>query len=295
MEGILVAGKGLGIGHDLQGCVRMRWDMEHSAEAAAVAASLAIAQKTTPRCLDYTVLSEEMRRRGLLNEADNVGYIDLQGVEGQGGVPVQMPRGLAQIRSALSQRTADTVFWVARNERDATLTDALRGWMAESDPILRHNSAVAAAIRGDVTALPVLREIVQAGPTVPERLVHHGFVNLPFTSALCLLGRLGSPQDAGLLTWVAENGEAMAKKMPVAPNAFYRVSGDWAFQFVSLAIASLVKLAGQHPNPQVDEWLQNWLKNGVCPQNSRGGLYLDSIHRIVRNFLDTRPKQVREA
>lgn len=295
MEGILVAGKGLGIGHDLQGCVRMRWDMEHSAEAAAVAASLAIAQKTTPRCLDYTVLSEEMRRRGLLNEADNVGYIDLQGVEGQGGVPVQMPRGLAQIRSALSQRTADTVFWVARNERDAALTDALRGWMAESDPILRHNSAIAAAIRGDVTALPVLREIVQAGPTVPERLVHHGFVNLPFTSALCLLGRLGSPQDAGLLTRVAENGEAMAKKMPVAPNAFYRVSGDWAFQFVSLAIASLVKLAGQHSNPQVDEWLQNWLKNGVCPQNSRGGLYLDSIHRIVRNFLDTRPKQVREA
>ncbi len=295
MEGLLVAGKGLGIGHDLQGCVRMRWDMEHSAEAAAVAASLAIERETTPRGLDYAVLSEEMRRRGLLNDADNVGYIDLQEVDGQGGVPAHMPQGIAQMRSALSKRTADTVFWAARNETDAALTDALREWMAEGDPILRHNSAIAAAMRGDETALPVLREIVQAGPAAPERIVHHGFVNLPFTSALCLLGRLGGPQDTELLIWVAENGEAMAEKMPVASNAYFRVSGDWAFQFVSLAISSLVKLAGRYPLAQADNWLQNWLENGVCPQNSRGGLYLDSIHRIVRNYINDRRGQVKEA
>ena len=102
---------------------------------------------------------------------------------------------------------------------------------------------------------------MQAGPAAPERIVHHGFVNLPFTSALCLLGRLGGPQDTELLIWVAENGEAMAEKMPVASNAYFRVSGDWAFQFVSLAVSSLVKLAGRYPLAQVDNWLQNWLEN----------------------------------
>lgn len=283
-EGILTAGKGLGIGYDLQGCVRMRWDMEHSAEAAAVAACLAIDRDVSPRGLDQKVLADELRRRGVLKDTEP-GYVDLQNVLGQGGVQIHLPQGLDEIRSALSEASADCVFWAVRNEKNPAVDEALREWMTSKDAVLRRNSAIAAGLRGDRQALPILRETVLAGPEIPEKVVHYGFLNMPFTSALCLLGRLGDAQDAALLINTAEKGETLAQKMPYSGMSYFRAQGDWTFHFVSIAVAALIQLDTRHPSPKTGAWLRWFLEHWVCPETSRGDLYVDSVQRVIRQHL----------
>lgn len=73
-EGLIVAGKGVGVDSDLAACVRMRKDMEKCGEAVAAVAFLAIQDDVSPRDIAYDGVAALLRKTRCLDEENNIGF-----------------------------------------------------------------------------------------------------------------------------------------------------------------------------------------------------------------------------
>ncbi|MEF2248433.1 FAD-dependent oxidoreductase [Paenibacillus sp. IITD108] len=244
LDGLLVAGRSLGIDHDLAACVRMKRDMQKCGEAAAMAALLAIRHNVPLREVPYAELKELLMPTGCLQKANHVGL--------RYGVPSndhhEPIRGWLTdeqaIRSGLASEKPGIAIWSARNMGDA-IRPQLWNWLASEDELhLQRHSAFALALLGDSSAIPELRTIVQErDPFFPKS--SRKYNQARGYAAIYLLGKLRDEEIIPELVNILHTREQFSN---VSTDAeFINHDDEYYFQYFTFAVAALFRIAEQYP------------------------------------------------
>lgn len=224
LDGLLVAGKIMGLDHDLGGGLRMERDFRKAGEAAAVAAVLAKKHGVALRDVPYDELAAELRASGCLNEEWRCGIADLHGPRQANGVPrpASLPTTVEEYIAALSkdiisyrwhnsdvrlpveEQSPVLALWAARELRRQpeavrkAICDGLYAEMSKDGPYAE-NLAVALGLAGDNRACAQLRRSITSPRPVPAGVYPNRL------KALCLLGRLGDYEAVPALLALVED------------------------------------------------------------------------------------------
>jgi hypothetical protein len=175
-DGILAAGRCMGLDHDMASHVRMKRDAQKSGEIAAVAAYLAINKGVSLRDVAYEDLLPLLQETGCYD----------------GGKALDWLTDPSAIKDGLSGDKPGEAIWSARKLGDQ-LEQELLSWINEENENTRKHSAIALALIGNTQALPVLRQIVrERDPYVP--LTSHLYSQARGFAAIYLIGKLGDTQ-----------------------------------------------------------------------------------------------------
>ncbi|MEG0766104.1 MAG: FAD-dependent oxidoreductase [Clostridia bacterium] len=232
MDGLLVAGRCMGVDHNLAACVRMKYDMEKSGEAAATLAFIACKEKKAPRYVSYEKVAAHLRKTGCLQDTQNQPWKDgARTME-----CTRFPQCDEEMRIALASDFPGFAMWTAKNA-PARWQGMLREALADADDSLRYRAALTLGMMGDEQALPVLRDQMKRSPA-PEALYPEA------CKAICLLGRMGDVQSIPSLM------ELLKRPLPPrnqrATEAEKRVA-DHAVYLSLEAVVALVKIMRAHP------------------------------------------------
>lgn len=208
-EGLLAAGKGIGVDHDLSTCIRMRKDMEKIGEAAAVSAVCALRAGCTLRTVSYTDIARMLSLSGCLDPANDEGLCRVWG--GMERAPETIPDTEEALRAVLSSKNPGTAIYALWQKSDKSVekngdrsgaVSLLRKWLTDPDDTLRYHAAMAAGLLEMPECLPVLRTLAEMAPfDLP-----HGY---PYsclkTRAIYRLGRMHDREALPILRRVAED------------------------------------------------------------------------------------------
>lgn len=262
-ESLLVAGKPIGIDHDLSGGLRMQKDMKKSAEAAAVIAYLGKIHDCQPAEVPYDELSEMLTETGCMAAEYYIGIGDLHEKTERGiRTPSKFPQTAEEFRRSLSKPaimpawSMPTVFkpaeadstslalWAARQLRyevpgeTVELRDALHGFISTEK--CGYNFAIALGLAGDERACPYLLEMIKNPPAVtpgeyPAQI-----------KAICLLGRLGyAPALPVILDIIEDNAETLSRDMPC--EGYLRRRGDCVSHILAFSLFAAHHICNAHP------------------------------------------------
>ncbi len=218
-KGLLVAGRHLGVDHDLGHAVRMNDHVGRTGEAAGVVAALA-AKSASPQDVmalpfDEVTANLEQMENPL---AENDRFMRLSD---------------AEILEGLSGDTPGFAMWSARCRK---LTAQLREWYgtAPERSNLKANTAFTLALLDDVTGLQTLLHLARTrdeyAPKTSRKYNHkRGYV------AVYLLGRLASVEAIPVLKGILSDLQ-MADK----------------YEYHSHAIAAMIRIANAHPEYRTD-------------------------------------------
>ena len=193
-KNLFVAGKHIGIGHDLVGCIRMKADIEKCGEAAALMAVLYI-QNGEVR---YEDLKPLLINRGLLQERHRLNIATLNEQKDSLYIKTNLPKELTEISAALSSQSPElALLYIKQHSKDQKLIRFLTENLKTGDMILRHNSAIALGLIGNKECTDTLCEIISMPAYVLEKHdfkpYHYDWLNDTYhcntLKALCLLKR----------------------------------------------------------------------------------------------------------
>lgn len=212
IRGLVTAGRCISADPNMQGTVRMVRDMQRMGECVGVAAAIALADGRDFCELDYDKYLAEVERRGCFaGDPDRRFGFDYPNKPGR-YTPLDFTT--AKTLHLLKTETPGPAIWSCYLERDCKpLADYLISELREaSEPLYKYNLAIALGIIGNPAALPTLREILR------DRDCFY-FKDCRRTNqfrtvvALCLLGRLGTPEDIPLLTALATDPQECEREM----------------------------------------------------------------------------------
>ncbi len=212
-NGILVAGRHLGIDHDSGCAVRMNGCMSKLGEAAGTLAALAVKMKLPPLQVSYQKLAEIIAPASGLSVSND----DL------------WDGSWKDIKSGLDSEHPSRALWAVRRRKDPAM---LKKFLAESESgtILHCHSAIALALLGDNSGLPELRRMVSERDPEPFGRYHtRGF------AAVYLLGRLRDPDSVDVLKAVLNDSDI-----------------DLKFFYHSYAVIALLKIGETHQKYRQD-------------------------------------------
>ncbi len=211
-QGILAAGRHVGVDHDMGYAIRMNGAMSRLGEAAGVLAALSIKSGVSAMAVPYVELKEALKLPpSPLGENNEVWGLDWE-----------------QIKNGLDSDKPGFAAWSARNRRDP---EPLKRWYDES-PVgseLRCHSAFALALMGDSYGIEELRRMVEIRdsytPTTGRKYNHpRGYV------ALYFLGKLCDTDSVELICGVLREQDIINK-----------------YGFHSHAVGALIKIGDKHP------------------------------------------------
>ncbi|GHU75509.1 hypothetical protein AGMMS49992_19670 [Clostridia bacterium] len=188
MDGLLAAGRCIGVDHNIAACVRMKRDMEKSGEASAALAYASIRTDVHPREVPYDAVASMLRQSGCLNDNQYNPWYSLEIVNRAGSSPSSM-------RDALC-RSPLFAMWVARSSA-YNWTPYLKEWVDCHDNDLCINSALTLGMIGDAAALPSLRSICAESL---HKKIEYGTL----WKAICLLGRYAIKSDAKIMAQILQ-------------------------------------------------------------------------------------------
>lgn len=152
VEGVLVAGRCMGVDHNISGCLRMKMDMEKTGEAAAVIAWAAAQNGVPPSRAPYAQVAARLRQSGCLNDAQDQPWES-------NGAPLRPPETPEQMLRMLSDPASSPIaLWSARQEPQRWRETLLRG-LAGAPSLRRAHCALALGMQKEAAALPRLREM----------------------------------------------------------------------------------------------------------------------------------------
>lgn len=153
-ENLFVAGKHIGVGHGLVGCIRMKADMERCGEAAAVLAKRYVRKEP----METGTVREELIERGAAARRRPPDYAFIRSDR---YVPVTLPETSDSLKNILASSAPQLGLLQARlNRGNTALAAQLTHFLKENNVILRDNAAVALGLMGDPGCLPYLRDIL---------------------------------------------------------------------------------------------------------------------------------------
>lgn len=212
-EGLLTAGKGIGVDHDLSTCIRMRKDMEKIGEAAAVSAICALRAGCTLREVSYADIARLLTISGCLDPGNDAGLCRVWG--GMDRAPEKLPDTAEELRAMLSSENPSTAIYALWQDPEKySAVSLLRKWLTDPDNTLRYHAAMAAGLLEMAECLPVLRGLAEMAPfDLP-----HGY---PYsclkTRAIYRLGRMRDREALPILHRVAEE-EVFPEQLEKIPH-----------------------------------------------------------------------------
>ena len=201
---VLIAGKSIGVGHELISAARMKGAMEQEGEAVGRLAALAIKQQISPSDIDYETLRAHLSYPLTAPHE----YVDLRIDEGGTWQKVTLPTTVDELTEilatdypALALYSIHKLSLCQDGERKKALK-AIQNHLSSlcsDEGILGEQSAIALGFTGDSRALPRLLCLLSAAPTsrlhVDAVRHHHPWFSKtafkPYTLAILALGYIG--------------------------------------------------------------------------------------------------------
>ena len=220
INGLIVAGRHLGVDHDTGQALRMNAAMSNTGEAVGIIAAAAVRRNIMPHSLPYRQIRELLRLPDSpLAENETIWGLDDDAI----------------IRE-LATNTPGKAIWSAfrRNRRD--LLHNIIGSTAPATPLYCH-AAFALALLRDPVVIPILRRIVEERDNTLQCSLAFDFgINAPAISvchgciAIYLLGRFRDCEAIGLLDVVLSDSGPVDRP-----------------QYLTYAIVALLKIGDDHP------------------------------------------------
>ncbi len=225
---ISIAGKSIGVGHELISAARMKGAMEQQGEAIGRLAAMASKQDRSPADIPH----ETLRNRLSYPLTAPHPYVDLRIDDGDTWLPVELPKTVGELKEILSTDYPATALFsiykifnckstVSKKAQNSIL-EALVSWIDDSE-ILGEQSALALGFAGDARALPRLQSILQAPPEtrlhVDAVRHHHPWFSKtllkPYTLALLAMGFIGkkAEDERGLIVDSLKSVKRNAKRI----------------------------------------------------------------------------------
>lgn len=212
-EGLIAAGKGIGVDHDLSTCIRMRKDMEKIGEAAAVSAICALRTGCDLRHVPYDDICSMLRKTGCLDIGNDEGLCRIWG--GMQREPETLPSDpdtLCAVLSSENPGTAIFALWQMPEKYNAR--KLLGEWLRSENDKLRYHAAMAAGLLAMPECLPVLRELAALPPFDLPKGYPYSCLK---TRAIYRLGRLHDRDALPILRRV-ETEETFAENLEKIPH-----------------------------------------------------------------------------
>lgn len=240
IDGIIIAGRGIGVGHDLYPGYRMKKDMEKSGEAAGVLAALAVSANCAPEAVDISALRKCLSSSGCYRE--NSDYCEftnrVKPFEPILRNETKLIEGLAS--DSCDGAMATLVYFYKPEEAERLLLPLLNS----EAKTLADNAVFALGLIGSAAAVPYLREFVKAGVSPMDTAGHPKMLK-----AIYLLGKLGDEGSANMLSEIyLSRYRELAKIMPTQRILYYCSVERIEDQFRSFAQVALIKIIEKHPH-----------------------------------------------
>ena len=215
-EGLLIAGRHLGVDHDLGHAVRMNACMGRLGEVAGTLAALAAEQDCTPGRIPYQKLANELNIPPV-PPGDNRALFSLSPDE---------------IKAGLASDAPGKAIWAARTQRQIQLLQKIYTEAEPGSHLRRHAAQALALLDVDTGAEELRNCLAERDPWRPKtsRNSNHarGYV------AAYLLGRL-----------------ADRKAIPLLQEVWQSPPETDAFNYQSLSMMALLKIAEKHPAERI--------------------------------------------
>ena len=250
VSGLVTAGRCISADPNMQGTVRMVRDMQRMGECVGVAAAISVADGCDFCDIDYDKYLAEVERRGCFagDPTRRFGF-DYPNKPGQYR-PLDFTT--AKTLHLLKTETPGPAFWSCYLERDSlSLTEHLITELSAADDTLyKYNLAIALGITGNSAALPTLREIVRNRDCFYFKDCRRTN-QFRTVVAVCLIGRLGTPDDLALLSELALDHGECSREMYSAlpPDYLYCSNAKLNFLYYDVftnAAVALAKISLRH-------------------------------------------------
>ncbi|MDF2935150.1 MAG: hypothetical protein K0Q90_523 [Paenibacillaceae bacterium] len=245
---LLVAGRHVGMDHDVASLLRMQRDMQKCGESAGVAAALAALDGVAPDQVPYSRIKEILTETGCLTEEHNKGiWFDDSFRREQ----IRWMTDPEAIKAELATDKPGIAIYSCKL-LDGTIIPHLKKWLASEDQLLRYASAISLGLTGDTAASPVLREIVRERDAFYYKDCRR---TNQFRSAIAvyLLGKLGDRDSLPLLREILCDEEEYNKPLyHEIKETSYKINtsknfNELYYQIISHAAVALMRLAKAHP------------------------------------------------
>ncbi len=289
-NGVLSACRCLSADSYIAGAVRMNRDMHRLGECAGIAAAEALkADKTNILDVDFEKLQKRLKARGCFDADEN----RHRGFEERGGkyIPFEWMTKKEEIVKVLSTNRPGVALWSCKllgGEKTRTyLEEALRS----DNEMLRKNAAIALALTGSESCLPVLRDMVRnrTDDFLDDCRRSNQMQSL---IAVSLCGRFADKEIACELCSVLETKEYEKEMYHIHPEDNYRLStlsgfNMIYFQFLSFALFSLKEICRTHGEikAEIAEKLTVFIGNkdiifGRIVSDKRGKTYTEQVDSL---------------
>lgn len=240
-DGLMIAAKGLGVGHDMSGLVRMKRDLEKCGEAAATVAAYAAKNNLSPRDVPYEAIIGRLTETGCYSEENNSGLHRLRAALTGEWIDMRLPNSNEEIKRILSSDFPATAVWRLRMTDRDEACGILREWLGSGDERLVKNSAFALGMLGDDSGAEIIRGILMRPAYNPEKIYAERFYP-DLSRAIVAVGRLRDEKCVARLEEIMNsNGKGCADSLNCCE--YYKTKEDFESNFVSLAVFSLLQIA----------------------------------------------------
>lgn len=235
-EGIIVAGKGIGVDSDLVSCIRMRKDMEKCGEAAAVLAYLSIRENIPLQSLPYPKVDRMMRKHACLNHYTNLGFARIWDGMARQRIPFVNKEDIKRVLATDDYGLA--IIAILKND-SLNLRRELEEWISGDDELLSERSAFAAGLLGMSAALPILLSIADSEPKLVK---DHPAYESKVAGAVYLLRYFPDERSHAQLVKIINRYQETAEQYDECDDSKHAEKREMAFLLKSLAEQGLAKL-----------------------------------------------------
>jgi hypothetical protein len=214
LDGIMVIGKGIGLGHDMMAATRMKADLEKIGEVAATMAKLAISQNVSVRDIDYPELVAILKDKKCYSPEQHIGLCNGRDPDDSNKLwtPVPKPQSVEEYRAMLDSTNPCVAMWYILWKDTALMREHLVSWLDSDSDLLRENSAVTLGVINDERCIPELRRIL-AGERKTFSFDHgpHRFgwyrytTHVNYDKAILLLGRFKDKESLEAIEKIADS------------------------------------------------------------------------------------------
>lgn len=248
LANVITAGRHIGVDHDAASLVRMKRDMHKCGEAAGVLAALTVQSGVRPLDVPYANVRAILSQSGCLNPEHQYG---VRFDDSYCRHTIEWLQDPADIRQTLSTDKPGIALYSCRLLGEK-ITHHLIGWLADPDPMLSNNSALALGLQGRKESLPVLHRIVQNRDSFYFKDCRRTN-QLRTAMAIYLIGRCGDRSGISLLREILCDPEEYKKPLySDIRELTYAFSltknfNEVYFQIVSQAALAVVRIMAKSP------------------------------------------------
>ena len=242
-DGILTAGRSVSLDHTAATGIRMKDDVQKTAEAAALIAVYSIKNNCKAKDVPYNFIREELYKTGCLKDGDEF-KIYMQGTNDlYHGSNDIWKDSVEDVLVGLDSDNPGYFIWCARIMGDKIKSQLIEALNSDNKRF-RYNAALALGLMDCAECEPVILEMIT------DKSGHIDFSGRKYNilqaiSAISIAGRLGLGSASGVLMCIIKD-KNYADDIPFTPYDLIVDRDDLYFQFISNAVIALLRIGGKN-------------------------------------------------